>query len=539
MNEASDVQPTQSMLDGWVEEGSQLTDLLVPAEFNHEVFPLASTAMDPDEKLLTHTIRTVLPDGRTVERTLEVEGSPRLGLPGLFDQEVYAGIMALVERKGGMPEDGRVRFSFYELKEILGMSTNAENYRRLKDSLLRWQRTGLTSQGAVYLADSEEYAHGEAYNIWAVQWARDSRPGRAKRDLNEVKFHEYFIRNYRAGYIKSIDWDFWLSLGRGIRGMTLKRLYRLIDAERAGTLEWRTTVQNMMSQLPIPPSYHFPGKARRYLERHHPDLIERGFLRDVQVDSDHGILYKVEPRFANRQKHLGLADDARDRTAIERLISFGVRESTSRYLVALRGADVCQRYMDALPYQKKISNGAGWLNTYIMGNENGPYPPKQGFAPSNGEHSAEEAAGVSKTDAVKESDGRSHNTSEFREGYEWLFNKRDLTQATPEDQFFADEELSGSASEEGGSPGIFEEDVRLRAEAGEFDSAIEAFESVPFDQYKKYVNAPSPVQADETDNRYYLSSDDHLYVYLGGTEESDCYFLKLLHRSDDRDCVQD
>lgn len=412
------------------------------------------------------------------------------------------------------------------------MPTNAENYRRLKDSLLRWQRTGLTTQGAVYLADSEEYAHGEAYNIWAVQWARDSRPGRAKRDLNEVKFHEYFIRNYRAGYIKSIDWDFWLSLGRGIRGMTLKRLYRLIDAERAGTLEWRTTVQNMMSQLPIPPSYHFPGKARRYLERHHPDLIDRGFLRDVQVDSDHGILYKVEPRFANRQKHLGLADDARDRTAIERLISFGVRESTSRYLVALRGAEVCQRYMDALPYQKKISNRAGWLNTYIMGNENGSYPPKQGFAPSNGEDSAVKASGVRKTDTARESDKGPHNTPEFREGYEWLFDKRDLTQAAPEDPVVRDEEFSGSTSEEVGSLGIFEEDVRLRFEAGEFDSAIEAFESVAFEQYKKYVNAPSPVQADDSDDRYYVSLDGDLYVYLGGTGEPDCYFLKRLCRSD-------
>ena len=212
-----EVRPNESLqrvLEGWVEENSR-SDLLVPAEFNHELFPLASTAMDPTENLLSFTLKTVQPDGRLVERTLEVEGSPRLGLPGLFDQEVYAGVLALLERKGGMPEDGTLRFSLYELKEILRLPTNADNYRRLRDSLFRWQRTSLTTQGAVYLADSEEYAVGEGYNIWSFRWARDSRPGRAKTELNELKFHEYFIRNYQAGYIKSIDWDFWLSLGRG------------------------------------------------------------------------------------------------------------------------------------------------------------------------------------------------------------------------------------------------------------------------------------------------------------------------------------
>jgi hypothetical protein len=374
-------QVSQSVLDGWVEEGGQVTDLLVPAEFNHEIFPLASTSLDPEEKLLTYTVRTMLPDGRYIQRTLEVEGSPRLGLPGLFDQEVYAGVMALAERKGGMPLDGRVRFSLYELKEILHLPTSGENYRKLRESLLRWQRTSLTTQGAIYLADSEEYAQGQAYNIWALQWANDSRPGRAKTELNEVKFHEYFIRNYQSGYLKSIDWDFWLSLGRGIRGGTLKRLYRLIDAERNGTLQWRTTVQSLMRQMPVPPSYKYPGKAKRYLERHHADLVERGFLESVEFSNGYGILYKVNPRFVSRQKTLGLADDPHDRAAIERLISFRMRESTARSLVALRGADLCQRYMDALPYQKDVRRKAGWLKTYIEGNENGPFPPKDGWAP--------------------------------------------------------------------------------------------------------------------------------------------------------------
>lgn len=509
-------------MEGWQEDGGQLTDLLVPAEFNHELFPTASTAMHPTEELLTFTLETVLPDGRLVERTLEVEGSPRLGLPGLFDQEVYAGIMALVGREGGMAPDGVLRFSLYELKEILGLPTNAENYRRLRESLLRWQRTSLTTQGAVYLADAEEYVQGQAYNIWSVQWTRDSRPGRAKTELNEVRFHEYFIRNYQAGYIKSIDWDFWLSLGRGKRGGTLKRLYRLIDVQRFGTLEWRTTVQRLMAQVPIPPSYKYPGKARDYLLRLHPHLIDHGFLESAEISDDYEVYYKVDPRFVSRQKHLELADDPRDRAAIERLISFRVRETTARHLVAFRGADLCERYMDALPYQKNVQNRAGWLNTYIAGNGNGPFPPKQGFAPagSGAIHGAED-----KSRTTRDPDSR--DDSHFRSDYAWFYRGAGL--ASPEtDNRVAD--LESSSREVGESdPSGAMADVRRRFADSEFSEVVDALESCSYEEYREWVDAKSAI-VDGSGNRFYLSTDDELYLYMGDSRPENRVHLCSIER---------
>lgn len=518
--------PLQQTLEGWEQEGGQLTDLLVPAEFNHELFPTASTALHPTEELLTFTLETVLPDGRLVERTLEVEGSPRLGLPGLFDQEVYAGIMALVGRKGGMAPDGVLRFSLYELKEILGLPTNAENYRRLRESLLRWQRTSLTTQGAVYLADAEEYVQGQAYNIWSVQWTRDSRPGRAKTELNEVRFHEYFIRNYQAGYIKSIDWDFWLSLGRGKRGGTLKRLYRLIDVQRAGTLEWRTTVQRLMAQVPIPPSYKYPGKARDYLRRLHPHLVNHGFLESAEISNDYEVHYKVDPRFVSRQKHLELADDPRDRAAIERLISFRVRESTARHLVARRGAGLCQRYMDALPYQKIVQNKAGWLNTYIAGNVNGPFPPKYGFAPANDATQPEAELG-SRTS----SDSRSQHGSNPDEDYAWFFHKGDSTSGDLVANHTYDPQIVGSGMGEGPSPDIGE-DVRRRMAAAEFDEVIDALESSSHAEYSEWVEASVPV-VDVLGNRFYLSIGGDLYLYVGEPCPENRFYLYTINRDPD------
>ncbi len=518
--------PTQSVLEGWVEEGVEITDLLVPAEFNHEVFPLASTSLNPEEKLLTFTVKTALPDGRMMERTLEVEGSPRLGLPGVFDQEVYAGVMALAERKGGLTGDGTVRFSLYELKEILHLPTNAENYRKLRDSLMRWQRTSLTTQGAVYLADTEEYASGLGYNMWAVKWARDSRPGRAKTELNEVKFHEFFIRNYRAGYIKSIDWDFWLSLGRGIRGGTLKRLYRLIDAERGGTLEWRTTVQSLMGQVPIPPSYKYPGKGKTFLERHHPDLVKRGFLEVAEISDDYEVYYRVDPRFVGRQRHLSLAEDPRDRAAIERLISFRMREKEARRLVAFRGAPVCQRYMDALPYQKNVSRPAGWLKTYIEGAQNGPFPPKHGFAPATVDAPAMQVP----VDAT-----RYASTAEAsygpQETYDVAPPPRSYNETTdaPLDDPVSFSEIPFSPTQEQQRRWDLEGDVRRRFDAGEFDKTVAELEGLDAAQYTRFVAAKSPI-VDAQGNRYYLSLEGALYLYVGSAELDNRVLLTTLDR---------
>jgi len=56
--------------------------------------------------------------------------------------------------------------------------------------------------------------------------------------------------------------------------------------------------------------------------------------------------------------------------------------------------------------------------------------------------------------------------------------------------------------------------VRRRREAGEFEGAIRAFETASLEQYTKHVATSIPVQADDTENRYYVSLDGDLYLCL-------------------------
>src|SRR3712207_9333899 len=86
---------------------------------------------------------------RVFERTLEgangvslrqqwtVMPSAGYGTPGPLDQDVYLAVLELLERKGGMPANGKLRFSLYELVELLGWSKSGKNggkvYRDVRD----------------------------------------------------------------------------------------------------------------------------------------------------------------------------------------------------------------------------------------------------------------------------------------------------------------------------------------------------------------------------------------------------------------------
>jgi hypothetical protein len=72
------------------------------------------------------------------------------------------------------------------------------------------------------------------------------------------------------------------------------------------------------------------------------------------------------------------------------------------------------------------------------------------------------------------------------------------------------------------------EEVQSRHAAGEFDDAIEAFETLPYDEYKKFVGHAI---RHLDDNRYYVSLDGELYVYVDGRDPEHRHFLCRLSRS--------
>jgi hypothetical protein len=72
-----------------------------------------------------------------------------------------------------------------------------------------------------------------------------------------------------------------------------------------------------------------------------------------------------------------------------------------------------------------------------------------------------------------------------------------------------------------------EDEFRRRRAQGEFERAVETFESLPYEEYRKWVGQ-SPTHPDG--NRYHLGLDGDLFVYIGGKDPEHRHFLRRLDR---------
>jgi hypothetical protein len=72
-------------------------------------------------------------------------------------------------------------------------------------------------------------------------------------------------------------------------------------------------------------------------------------------------------------------------------------------------------------------------------------------------------------------------------------------------------------------------EFEFRRRAGEFERAIETFETLPYEEYRQWVGQ-EPLHPDG--NHYYLSLDGKLFVCVGGRGPDYRHFLCTLHRGD-------
>jgi hypothetical protein len=335
---------------------------LVSAEQNLEEFPLFELKA-----------RKRGAKARVFEKVIEGEGGVALnqlwkvmpsgeyGMPGPVDQDVYLAVLQLLQQRGGMPEDGELSFSLYELRKILGWSDDSGGaYKEIRDALLRIATTSVQSRNAFYSAE-EQRRIVDTFNIWSVHFAEHEVKGQTVRERHVLKFHPIFIRNYMAQYLKGIDSDFYWSL----RSPVSKRLYRLVDLQRASGLSWETDLFGVRDQIPL--DYIYPSQIKRALQKAHDELLHRDFLSDVEYEGKTEVIYKVSREFARRQKARELSGDPKEIFAIERLIRERINGDTARELVVTHGPERCLFYADAVNHQKGVLSRAGWIVSAIKG----------------------------------------------------------------------------------------------------------------------------------------------------------------------------
>jgi hypothetical protein len=333
---------------------------LVSAEQNLEEFPLFELkARKRGAKARVFEKVIEGEGGVSLNQVWKVMPSGEYGMPGPVDQDVYLAVLQLLQQRGGMPEDGELSFSLYELRKILAWSDDSGGaYKEIRDSLLRIATTSMQSRNAFYSAE-ERRRIVDTFNIWSVHFAEHEVKGQTVRERHVLKFHPIFIRNYMAQYLKGIDSDFYWSL----RSPVSKRLYRLVDLQRAGGLSWETDLFGVRDQIPL--DYNYPSQIKRALQKAHDELLQRDFLSGVEYEGKTEVTYKVSREFARRQKARELSGDPKEIFAIERLIRERIDGDTARELVVTRGPEKCLFYADAVKHQKGVLSRAGWIVSAI------------------------------------------------------------------------------------------------------------------------------------------------------------------------------
>ena len=481
---------------------------LIQVEVNLEEAPLFMFKRRHRHEESTEARNTVLTkNGDRLEQYWKITAHRDFGLPGPQDQDVFVAVMTVVSRRGGIPPDGRVSFTLYELLEILGKTHAGKNYDDLRDSLDRLSETSIYAENAFYSKEDEDF-RSHRFRMWSVHFSRKKRKGRAS-EHHTLRFDDILVRSYNASYLKSLDSDFYY----GLRRPLARSLYKLVDVKRKESLSWSVELEGLRLLLSMPETYKYPSAIKRQLEPAHRELVEKGFLSRADFEErgrgptkTNVVRYRVSQRFVReRSRPLPELSDG-ERFATEALVAQGVWPQAARELVVKHGAGHCLHYVEALPYQEGVKNPAGWLRTHIENAWPVRVPEEPPTLP---------AAEANET-VIEVPDLASEGENPIRPGR--LGPDPSLSDPAKPEPAQAAAAHRRAASEE----------VEMRRASGEFDAAVEAFEALPYEEYRKFVgHAIRHVDG----NRYYVNLDGELYVYSGGVDSEHHHFLRRLNRS--------
>ena len=328
---------------------------LIPVEINLEGFPLFSREKTPSGRAIEVRQNISTLDGRTLKQLWRVTANEDFSLPGTYDEDVFVGVMALVKRRGGMPKDGSIRFSVYELIKVLHKSKNGENIRKVKQSLDRIAATNYYSENAFYVVEDESF-ESYRFGLWSVHFSRaKSRDGRSA-EAHTLTFDKVIIRSYNSGYLKLLDTDLYFALKMPLA----KALYRLIDQRRREAMSWSVDAVELRNLLAMSKRYKASSRIFEVLNTAHRALKREKFLESVTLDGD-TIRYKVHRDFARDWFEEPDQPTSLRWQAVQALKAKGVYPNRARTLVESYGAEKAFHVLDVLSVREGVINEGAWV----------------------------------------------------------------------------------------------------------------------------------------------------------------------------------
>lgn len=254
-------------------------------ELNLAEFPLSaiSDRLNPEQKTLTFEDRIFDNSrGEVITRQLTITASDEYGLPTAHDDEVILGLIQLTKLR--QFTDRKVHFTRYQLIRLLGWREEGKSYERLEKSLNRWVGVTLYYQNAWWNKETKAWVDEKFHILDNVTLfdrdksrARAAAAGQGQLPLSSFSWNEVIFRSFKAGNLKSIDFDFLKSLDSSIA----KRLYRFLDKRFYFRPRWEFNLKEVSwEHIGLSRNYDAAGIKRKLLPAIR-ELEERGFLKPL------------------------------------------------------------------------------------------------------------------------------------------------------------------------------------------------------------------------------------------------------------------
>jgi len=360
-------------------------------ELNLAEFPLSAIAdrLDPDQKTLTFQDEVWDNSrGEMVTRQLTVAASDQYGLPTALDDEVILGLVQLSKIKDFT--NRQVSFTRYQLIQILGWRNESKSYERVEKSLNRWVGVTLYYENAWWSKQDlcwvdEKFHILDNVTLYEREKARKQPSCQPQLPLSTFTWNETIFKSFRAGNLKSIDFDFYKSL----KSSVAKRLYRFLDKRFFHRQRYEFNLKEFSwEHVGISRNYDAANIKRKLLPGIR-ELESKGFLQPMSDGERFRKVRSGEWRMNIEKARSSVspkAETQRDgmRFLLQALIERGVTPSTAQQIIASCSADRIQTQLEVFDWMlaqknsKMSRNPAGFLVSSIKSE----YEPPKGFVSS-------------------------------------------------------------------------------------------------------------------------------------------------------------
>lgn len=247
-------------------------------EMNFAVLPIAKLGR-VDRRDMIEYYGTFTDGNGQKEMVWTVRGAAGLGLPGELGERVLVALLYIGAQENF--KSRRMEFTLYQILKILGLSHSSGNYRGIERAIAQLHGITITSDNA-WIQKKKDGSLSRArvskgfhimddYTLWNMEDGEERK--------SHIVWSKRIWANIKAGYIKSLDIDFYY----GLENPLSRRLYRFLDkmTNYRPSKPYVIDIFALANKLGMVP-HEYPSYIKRLLKGAAQELVDTGWLSSFE-----------------------------------------------------------------------------------------------------------------------------------------------------------------------------------------------------------------------------------------------------------------